>query len=263
MEIANDLGERMDQGEWLPGVKFPSTRELSQVYGVKQPVIRDALGVLEGWGYIHIRAGARAVVLDRTAPKTMLKIGQSIGRNDEGYFYNPAAADWSPVGVPDRAWVSLTRYPEVATRLGIVTNDLVLARHRVVGPGGIEPAQTTTTYIVDWLGRQLDVADTGPGGWIDYVEQHLELGPVRWKCAVSSRRPLPHEAHDLGLGLSMPVLVLSFTITARGRRQPIAIDVMTFDASKFEVEHTVTRSAEAKWPVKPATKRNLPVSNSN
>lgn len=262
MAIAVELQQRLDQGEWEPGAKLPSTRELSQIHGVKQPVIRDALGVLAGWGYLSVRERERAVVLDRTAPKTVLKIGRSIGRNEEGYFYNPSAADWELVGTPDRAWVPLTRHPDVAARLGVPRNDLVLARHRVVGPSGLEPAQSTTTYIVDWLGRQVDIDDTGPGGWIERAEQRLGLGPVRWRCAVSSRRPNPREADDLRLSLSMPVLVLSFIITSPQRRAPIAVDVMTFDASKFEVEYPVTRSAEAKWPVTPATRRNFPVPHS-
>jgi hypothetical protein len=59
----------------------------------------------------------------------------------------------------------------------------------------------------------------------------------------------------------MPVLVLAITITGHKQRRPLAVDVMTFDASRFEVEFTVTRSAEARWPVPAATERNVPVSN--
>jgi len=164
---------------------------------------------------------------------------------------------------PRRMWVDLRTVPDVAMRLDLPLTGRVLARHRVVGPGGIEPAQTTTTYLAEWLGRQLDVTETGAGGWIDRVEQDLDLGPVRWTRYTTSRLPLEHEAEDLGITLATPVLVLSFLITAHRQRQPLAVDVMTFDASRFELEDVVNRSAEAKWPVDPATERNTPVSNSN
>jgi GntR family transcriptional regulator len=263
MEIARDLRRRIDEGEWSPGAKLPSLRELASElwYNTTKDTANEALNVLVGWNYIRQRRGTSAVVLDRASPKVRLAIGRHIGRNEYGYLYNPSAGHWSPIGDPTRSWVDLRTVPDVATLLDIGPTGQVLGRHRVVGPGGLEAAQTTTTYLVDWLGRELDVDDTGPGGWIEKVEQDLVPGPVRWNCTVTSRLPLEHEADDLGITLAMPVLVLSFAITGHKQRKALAVDVMTFDASRFEVEYPVTRSAEARWPVPPATERNVPVSD--
>lgn len=265
MEIARDLRRRIDDGEWSPGAKLPSLRQLASElwYDASKDTVNEALNVLVGWNYIRQRRGTSAVVVDRAAPKVRLAIGRQIGRNEYGYLYNPSAGHWAPVGVPDRSWVELRTVPDVAVLLDLPATGQVLARHRVVGPGGVEPAQTTTTYMAEWLGRELDVDDTGPGGWIERVEQHLVPGPVRWKRTVTSRLPLEREADDLGITLAMPVLVVSFAITGHKQRRPLAVDVMTFDASRFELEDAVARSAEAKWPVQPATERNTPVSDSN
>lgn len=265
MDIARDLQRRIDDGEWSPGERLPSLRQLASEleYNTRKDTVLEAFGVLVGWNYIRRRRGTPAVVLDRAAPKVRLAIGRLVGRNEFGYVYNPSAGHWAPVGPPDRSWVDLRTVPDVAVMLDVDPAGQVLGRHRVVGPGGTEPAQTTTTYLVDWLGRQLDVDDTGPGGWIEQVEQRIVPGPVRWTCTVTSRLPLEREADDLGLTLAMPVLVLSFAITGHGLRRPLAVDVMTFDASRFEVEYPVTRAAEARWPVTPATERNVPVSDSN
>jgi len=265
MDIARDLRRRIDGGEWSPGEKLPSLRQLAGAdeYDTRKDTVDEAFNVLVGWNYIRRRRGTPAVVVDRAAPKVRLAIGRQIRRNEYGYLYNPSAGHWGPVGVPSRSWVDLRSVPDVAVLLDLAPTGRVLARHRVVGPGGLEPAQTTTTYLVDWLGRELDVDDTGPGGWIEQVERRLAPGPVRWTCTVTSRLPLEHEAEDLGLTLAMPVLVLAFAITAHKQRRPLAVDVMTFDASRFEVEYPVARAAEAKWPVPPATERNAPVPYSN
>jgi GntR family transcriptional regulator len=265
MDIARDLRRRIDTGEWSPGAKLPSLRKFAgeDEYNVAKNVVDEAFNVLVGWNCIRRRRGTSAVVVDRTAPKVRLGIGRQVGRNEFGYLYNPSAGHWSPLRTPDRSWVELRSVPDVALLLDLEPTGRVLARHRVVGPGGLEPAQTTTTYLAEWLGRQLDVDDTGAGGWIERVEQDMELGPVRWNCTVTSRLPLEHEADDLGLTLAMPVLVLSFAITGHKQRRPLAVDVMTFDASRFEVEYPITRSVEAKWPTRPATERNVPVPDSN
>jgi GntR family transcriptional regulator len=265
MEIARDLRQRIDDGEWSPGDKLPSLRQLASVhwFDSSKDTVDEALNVLVGWNYIRQRRGTSAVVVDRSAPKVRLAIGRHIKRNEYGYLYNPSAGHWSPLGLPDRSWVDLRTVPDVAVLLDLAPTGQVLRRHRVVGPGGTEPAQTTTTYMVEWLGRELDVDDTGPGGWIEQVEQRLVPGPVRWKRHVTSRLPLEHEADDLGITLAMPVLVLAFAITGHKQRRPLAVDVMTFDASRFELVDVPARSLEAKWPVPAATERNLPVSNSN
>lgn len=265
MSIARDLRERLNNGEWSPNDKMPSLRTFAgeSQYNTTKAAVDEAFNVLVGWGYIRRRRGTPAVVVDRTAPKVRLAIGRRVRRNEYGYLYNPSAGHWAPIRPPRRSWVDLRTVPDVAVLLDLEPSGRVLARHRVVGPGGVEPAQTTTTYLVEELGRELDVENTGPGGWIEQVEQRLVPGPVRWNCTVTSRLPLEHEAEDLGLTLASPVLVLAFTITGHKQRRPLAVDVMTFDATRFEVEYPVTRSAEAKWPVTPATERNVPVPNSN
>lgn len=224
-------------------------------------MILEALAVLTGWNFVRVPPKAAAIVLDRAAPKIKLVIGKTIDRNEYGYVYNPNAGHWGPIGVPSRRWLSIDEVPELTYRLELGAGARLLARHRVVGPE--EPMQTTTTYMPEWLGRLLDVEDTGPGGWLDRVEHDMGHGPVRWRCSVTSRLPTEQEATDLQIGLTMPVLVLSFTITAKGHKTPLAVDVMTFDASRFEVEYPVQRSSAARWPTSPATHRNAPVPDTN
>lgn len=256
LAIARDLREQLDAGVWAPGEKLPPVRELAERYRVHPPTVGEATSTLARWGYVQKRPRSGVVVLDRTAPKIPLTIGRAIHHNDLGYYYNDAAGHWSPCATPDRAWVQLDH--DIARRLERPVGHTALARHRVVGPGD-DPAQTTTTYLPSPLGELFDTDDTGPGGWMQTLERDMGHGPLRWQCAVSSRFPTEREAVDLDLPADASVLVLVFTVTSRKSSLPVAVDVMTFDGSRFEIEYPVPRAREAKWPPPPATGRNLPL----
>jgi GntR family transcriptional regulator len=49
-QIAGDLRERMEAGEFAPGTKLPSLRKLAADYGVTQPTAADALQQLHSDG---------------------------------------------------------------------------------------------------------------------------------------------------------------------------------------------------------------------
>lgn len=254
-EIARDLRGRLDAAEWQPGDLLPSVRTLAGDYQVDINTANKAVNRLAQWGYVRIREKTRTVVRDRSVPLEPLPVGQSIGYHPRwGYLYNPAAGDWAPIGTPDRAWVQVDH--EVADLLEVPPGTRVLTRHRVVGPPD-GPAQTTTTYFSPSLSERLDVDDTGPGGWMQRVEQ--ADGPLRWRCAVSANLAGERAARDLDVAEGSPVLVLSFPITAGRSRTPVAVDVMTFDARRFRAEHPVPRSAAARYPPTPATGRNAPL----
>ena len=46
MQVAEDLQQRIESGEFAPGAKLPSRRELVEHYGVSEPVIDRAMQVL-------------------------------------------------------------------------------------------------------------------------------------------------------------------------------------------------------------------------
>lgn len=49
-QIAADLRERIEAGEFAPGAKLPSLRKLAADYGVTQPTATDALQQLHSGG---------------------------------------------------------------------------------------------------------------------------------------------------------------------------------------------------------------------
>ena len=49
-QLAEVLKERLEAGEWRPGERFMSDRELCSEFGVSRTVVRPALEMLEGDG---------------------------------------------------------------------------------------------------------------------------------------------------------------------------------------------------------------------
>ena len=55
--VADQLSERLRQGEWRPGERLPTEHQLSDHYGVSRPTLRSALGQLESLGLTVTRHG--------------------------------------------------------------------------------------------------------------------------------------------------------------------------------------------------------------
>ncbi|HTW29789.1 MAG TPA: transcriptional regulator NanR [Acetobacteraceae bacterium] len=66
-EVFDRLVQAIQSGEFAPGERLPSERELMQRYGVGRPAIREAMQSLQGMGLIRIAHGERARVTLPTA----------------------------------------------------------------------------------------------------------------------------------------------------------------------------------------------------
>lgn len=60
--LARTLFEEMSAGTYAVGDRLPAERELSSLYGVSRPAVREAMIALEVQGYIEVRVGAGAYV---------------------------------------------------------------------------------------------------------------------------------------------------------------------------------------------------------
>jgi len=72
--VADDLAERVEQGEFPPGSELPAEPDLAGHYDVGKDTIRSALAELRGEGLIGTRRGYRAKVVD-TSEKIDLWVG--------------------------------------------------------------------------------------------------------------------------------------------------------------------------------------------
>ena len=63
-EIADDLRKRIEAGEFPPGSRLPSRRELTAHYDVTEPVIDRAMQILRVLGVTETLAGVGVFVRD-------------------------------------------------------------------------------------------------------------------------------------------------------------------------------------------------------
>ncbi len=62
--LANLLRDRITSGQYPPGARFPSERDLQQEFGLSRDTVRDAVAVLRGEGAIVVRHGHTSQVAD-------------------------------------------------------------------------------------------------------------------------------------------------------------------------------------------------------
>lgn len=256
-EVAVDLRRRLAAGEWAVGERLAGMNVLARDYGVGNTVVQEAVAVLELDGLVVTRPGkAGTRVLAPSEVRHRLDLGCSVRRNDLGYVFSAPTGHWSPTQPPTREWAECPA--EVAEHLDLAAGDPVFVRRRVVGPEG-RPVQATTTYFPASVARGtvVEQVDTGPGGWIDRVEQDMGRGPLTWTVEVTTRLPSEGEARTLGISTRLPVLVTS-RLHRCVQGDPVALDLVVVDGRTFSYRVEITRDPSADWPVAPATARNTP-----
>lgn len=80
-QIADQIAELIDGGEYEPGQRLPPERDLAKQLGVSRPSVREALIALEVEGYVEVRMGSGVYVVDRRAA-----VGSSRREADSGPF---------------------------------------------------------------------------------------------------------------------------------------------------------------------------------
>lgn len=63
-KVADDLIKSIRNGDYIPGQKLPTERELAESFQVSRPTVREALIALEILGFVEIRHGSGITVLE-------------------------------------------------------------------------------------------------------------------------------------------------------------------------------------------------------
>lgn len=166
-ETADNLRERISEGEWRPGDRLPSEPALADRLGVSRATLRDAIRVLEQDGYVRRMHGSGTYVTER--PRLRNNLEQNFGVTDliEELGLRP--------GTRERRLELEPADAEVAEALGTDQCHEVHALHRIRTADDLP-----IIYSVDhWLPETLD-----PGA----LEGHRSI----YDSFAADERPIHH-----------------------------------------------------------------------
>lgn len=254
-EVAADLRERIKGGEYEVGGTLPKYETLTATYGVGRGVVSAALALLEREGFIRPIKRKGIVVLDWRILRRRIARGQLVTRNPHTGYVFPAASRpderWTPHGRPFREYAAAP--DRVAELLGVEPGAETLRRRRVTSPAGEPPFQLVDTWLTDEAVRdapQIAEASTGPGGYLDRLEESGH-GPIVWTEFIRTRMPSREEAQLLEISPEMPVLETAIVGKSAKAQQVIEVTVRVIPGDRVELVSELRRDKSASWPTVP------------
>ncbi|MFF5639777.1 GntR family transcriptional regulator [Streptomyces sp. NPDC012825] len=254
-QVADDLRARIHAGEYAVGSKLPTYAELTETYGVGRGVISSALGVLEREGLIRVVKKAGIRVLNWRVQRRRIGRGQMVMRDPaRGYVFPAASHAGEPWIVHGRAVRSYEPAPKrVASFLGVEPGIAVLRRRRVTSPADEPQFQIVDTWLSPEAVRdapRVAEADTGPGGYIDRLEE-AGHGPIEWTEHARARTPTDEEAALLDISPESTVLELYLVGKSPALGRAVDVTVRVIPADRVELVTELRRDESAQWPVAP------------
>lgn len=256
-DVADDLRRRIKAGDLPTGSKVRQD-DLAAHYSTHRSVIADAVRVLEGEGLV--RAVRRSgTIVQYPVTRRRIDRGTKVTRESRtvggipvpigGYSF-PAAhgENWQTHGTPNVSTEPAP--PRVADLLNLTEGTSVTRRRRITSPEGEEPFQIADSWIhPDAVAAAPRCAepDTGPGGYLDRLEEVTGYGPLAWEEFTRARMPVREEAQLLQISEHAPVLEVARVSTAADGRV-VEVTVCVIPADRVELHSSLSRAASAKWP---------------
>ncbi|MET9530340.1 MULTISPECIES: GntR family transcriptional regulator [unclassified Streptomyces] len=209
-QIAASLRARISDGEFGPGDRLPSGRDLCEQWAVSRASVIKAMDVLRGDGLVVARQGAGFTVAE-------VPVARPAGRRLAGATRITGGGPFRRIGAPTRE-----RPPEkVAEAMGLMGDAFALRRARLVllEDGG------PLTLVTAWFPEEVadgcpKLAQKGPiaEGTTHYIARLLGRTPAEGTDITSVRLADTEEAEQLGLSLPAAVaVVLHVAHDAAGR----------------------------------------------
>jgi DNA-binding GntR family transcriptional regulator len=221
-QIANELREQIESGEFAPGQVFPSDAELAAHFDVSKPTITKARAMLVALGLVASRAGAASTireVSDRVAAGRRGPTAHWTGRiYPEGHYARIVRAGIAPAP------------PDVAAAIGTEPGAPVIERREVTYAADDTPLAASRTcfpaILIDQCPALLETEPIAEGAAL-YVERQTGRAAASVAADVSCRAGgsgPDGDAAQLQLPLGTSVLALSTT---------------TYDANDVAIAHEV------------------------
>ena len=234
-QVAAHLRESIRSGEYPPGGKLRSERELSVLYETSRVTIRQAIAELRDEGIVVAEHGRGLFVRDRPPIQRLARrrLGGAEQRSGRGAFTSDAAAH----GFTPRVEVEVrTEDADEATAglLALATGTSVLVRERLMFADE-RPVQMASSRLPLALVEHTPITqvDTGPGGIYARLAD-IGRAPAEFTELVSARMPRPEEAAALQLVDGTPVLLVT-RVAYDASDVPVEANSIVLAADRYEL----------------------------
>lgn len=236
-EIANILRQRIVRGDYPPGSRLPSTRELEAEFGASPTTIQRAIRALKLDGLVEGAAGVGVFVRTQrpvmhVSASYVTKVGDQsrVSWRTEaerlGMRGEQILAHVGNVGAPD----------DIAHLLGVEVGTTVIVRRRVMILDE-QPVQLADSYYPVTVAQGTELAEPRKltGGTVAALERRgLQLGDFEEQ--VSARMPTQEERHGLRLAEGVPVLTLIRT-TYTIQDEPVEASLAVLAADRHTLNY--------------------------
>ncbi len=227
------LQDRMELGEWPPGSRIPTEKELAATYMVSQITVRQALARLASEGLVERCQGRGTFVCQASVSHDLLRLAG---------FSDGLARSGVEVETRLLSATEATASEGVARRLNMAYGEPVIKIVRVRSRDGT-PIALQTSHLNATLCRPLLGRDLERESLFRLLTEVCGLELVRAEEAVSAVAVDDYEAEILSVASGSPALLIQrTTYDRRGRPVEFVKSVLRGDKCKF----TVTLDAEPK-----------------
>lgn len=242
-QIAMDIRERIDSGEFAPGDPIPSETEMIATYGVSRITVRHAIAALRASGLVITEHGRPSRV--RATPATaggdtasgMLAFNPAITRDADGY-HTWDEEGWADVETPSRYRTTAGRH---AGALGLAPDEPVFVLERQL-------LHTTGAQVMHRVYVPFATAEGVPVLQEDPFRAGADLYNVladaghnlTWTDTVTAAMPTPDDAATLDIPEGVPLLVQSRALRREDREGALALEETRLPAHRAVISRSVT-----------------------
>lgn len=237
VQIADDIRQRILDGDLRAGDKLPTETDLMAEYGVSRIVIRSATDILKNEGLVTKQQGAGTFVRDRRPLRKRL----SVDLYGKRPTYSPMKRATEAEGRRSE-WEWQSRRTEatkvIAERLALEPgSEVAKTTYRFFADD--EPVMLSTSYEPYDLiaGTPVEQPEGGPITGVvprmDSIGQHI----THVTEDVNARAPRPHESDQLEIAPGVPVITIVRTYYV-GERPVETCDIVVA-ADRYTLSYTI------------------------
>lgn len=238
-QLADQLRARIKSGEYAPGSRLHSERELSDMYQTSRVTVRQAIAELRAEGVIAAEHGRGLFVRQRPPVQRLGRTRLSSRERQAGrgtFTTDASTQQFTPrVEVDVRTETADAR---TAEQLQLDHGTTVVIRDRLMfaddHPVQIARSRLPYALVAD---TPIQQENTGPGG---IYARLAEIGhaPTHFVESVAARMPTPEEAAALQLIEGTPVLLIS-RVAFDAADTPVETNDMILAADRYELVYEI------------------------